>query len=185
MVKPLQLKRGNTNVIVKNCSLDIPIGTFYICYSKTLSGLEKIEVDDQRCCYCSREGADDCMKRFPNWHLDYIDSPSKCYLTLLTVNDSDNGHYQCRIPYNICKLRYGYITNLSMYNPIPGNHKSSTSISSWIHNHVAITSVIALIIVIIVGVIPISTYCICTKSRSITIRSGSKYSYDNFASQIH
>ena len=164
--------RGNTNVTVKNCSLHIPIGRFYMCFSKNLSGLEKIEVDDQQCCYCSREGAKDCMKRFPNWYLDYMDSSPKCYLTLMTVNDSDNGHYQCRISSDDknCKFRYGYITDLSVSNPSPGDHKSSRSISTWIHSHISITCVIAsiIVIIIIVGVISISTYCICKKKRSQT-----------------
>ena len=133
-VEPLQLREGDTSVAVKSCSPEILIGNFYMCYSKNLSDLEKLEVDAQHCCYCSREASEDCMKIFPNWNLtDAGSSVYKCYLSLLTVNETDTGYYQCRLSlvesnndYRNCMLRYGDITEVSVSNPHPSPNPNST-----------------------------------------------------------
>ena len=134
----LQLKINDTNVAVKSCAPDSPISKFYMCYSKNLTDLEKLEVDTQHCCYCSREASSDCMKLFPNWNLtDAGSSVFKCYLSLLTVNDNDAGYYQCRLSlvetnndYRDCMLRFGNITEVSVSNPNPSPSPSPSFSSS-------------------------------------------------------
>ena len=189
-VDTVQVKKGDTDVSIKNCSIDLPIGTFYMCYSKNLSDLEKLQVDDQRCCYCSEEGSKECKKKFPNWKLTITDtslSATKCYLSLLTVSERDLGHYQCRLNiqgrypgYDGCKLRYGHITNVSVSNP-PSNHNSHSNISHWLHNNVAIGVVI--IIAVILGVIVVTmTTVYCIKKRRVTssISSGKMLYIHNY-----
>ena len=172
-IQSLQLKKGVTNVAVKNCAPDSPIGKFYMCYSKNLTDLEKLEVDAQHCCYCSSEASLDCMKLFPNWNLtDAGSSVFKCYLSLLTITDTDTGYYQCRLSlvetdndYRNCMLRFGDITKLSVSNPTPSpspvpnpsprpaDHHSNRNAGHWIHTHVAITCVI--VGTIIAGIVAI------------------------------
>ena len=179
--KPLQLKKGDSNVDVKSCLPQGLIGQFYMCYSKNLSDLEKLEVDPQHCCYCSREGSEDCVKIFPNWNLtDAGSSVTKCYLSLMTVNETDAGYYQCRLSlvesnnhYRNCKLRYGDITNVSISNhspspsPSPTDHSNTNIVGEWIHSHVAVT---VIVIAIIVGVIVITLttigYCVYKKRKT-------------------
>ena len=171
-VEPLQLKEGDTNVAVKSCSPERPIGKFYMCYSKNLSDLEKLKVDAQHCCYCSWEASEDCMKIFPNWNLtDAGSSVFKCYLSLLTVNETDAGYYQCRLSlvesnddYRNCTLRYGDITEVSVSNSHP---TSSPNIGDWIHTHVAATVLIIIAVIVGVIVITLSTiYCVYKESRT-------------------
>ena len=129
-VTPRQLKKGASNATVIDCSSDSYIGDFYICYSKNLSDLERLEVDDKQCCFCSREGSTDCMKKFPNWKLEYTERQhrSTCLTNLHDVTEDDSGYYQCRV-YDAanypCKRRYGniYGYNVSTYH---NDHSSST-----------------------------------------------------------
>ena len=170
--KPLQLKKGDTNVDVKSCLPQGLTGQFYMCYSKNLSNLKKLEVDAQHCCYCSREGSEDCVKIFPNWNLtDAGSSVTKCYLSLMTVNETDAGYYQCRLSlvesnnyYRNCKLRYGDITYVSVSN----HSHSNTNIGDWIHGHVTITCVIVIFSVVFVIVITwmMIGYCVYKKRKT-------------------
>lgn len=70
-VSPLHLKEGASDATVVSCSSDTYIGDFYICYSKNLNELDKLDMDDRQCCYCSNEASDDCSQKFPNWKIDY------------------------------------------------------------------------------------------------------------------
>ena len=129
-VTPGQLKEGASNITVITCLSDSDIGNFYICYSKYLSDLGRLEVDDKHCCYCSREGSIDCMKNFPNWKLEYAERGhrSTCLTKLQNVTEDDAGFYQCRV-YDVtnypCKRRYGniYGYNVSTYH---NDYSSST-----------------------------------------------------------
>ena len=147
-VTPYQLKEGASDAPVITCSSDAYIGDFYVCYSRNISGLERLQVDDKQCCYCSREGSIDCMKKFPNWKLEYAEGGhrSTCLAKLQNVTNDDAGFYQCRV-YDVtnypCKRRYG---NIYGYNVSAQRNEHSSSV---IHLHGA---ALAFVIVFAVSV---------------------------------
>ena len=125
-VTPDVLEEGASNVTVITCSSDSLIGQFYICHSKNLSGLGRLDVDDEDCCFCLREGSINCTEKFPGWKLEYADEAHRsiCRAKLQRVTEDNYGFYQCRI-YDTnypCKGRYG---NIHGYN-ISSHHPSSS-----------------------------------------------------------
>lgn len=115
---PLQLKEGTSDVILVTCETDTNIGSFYICYSNNLHELERLEISNSQCCYCSSEASDICKKNFPNWHVEHTETDyrSTCLVKLRNVAKDDSGFYQCRVfHFNYpCKRRYGNIYNCSV-----------------------------------------------------------------------
>ena len=152
------MKEGISDATVISCSSDTYIGDFYICYSKNLSVLEKLEVDNRRCCYCSNEASDDCNQKFPNWKIEYTERQNKstCLLKLRDVIKEDSGFYQCRVYELIkhpCKRRYGTTYNCSVSATSSNHTKSQQSTMIAVSIIAGIATVgISIVGIVIVGI---------------------------------
>jgi len=157
------MKQGANDFVAKECSSGSAyIGTFYICYSKNLTDLKKLNVDDEHCCYCSKEALTSCSQRFPNWKLHLEEGDKSCHVTLQEVTENDSGYYQCRV-YDVanypCKRRYGNIYN---YSVSTSNHSLSNQ-SPFSVSTIILIAVISgvtgiLIIIVILTIVIIKLY---------------------------
>ena len=159
-VTPRELKKGDNNVTVITCSSNTQVGGFYVCYSKNLSDLQRLAVNDEHCCYCSSIGAYECGQKFPNWNLiitpvEQIDQLN-CDAVLKNVTEDDVGYYQCRV-YDVyhypCQRRFEGIYNYSISTTNNNDHSSSKAHFSVqdiaIYGGVAVALLITIVIVII------------------------------------
>ena len=145
------MKEGTSDATVISCSSDTHIGDFYICYSKNLSVLEKLDVDNRQCCLCSNEASDDCNQKFPNWKIEYTERQNKstCLLKLRNVIEEDSGFYQCRV-YELfkhpCKRRYGTTYNCSVSATSSISNHSKSLIIVYVLAGIATVIIIMIII---------------------------------------
>ena len=156
-ISPLHLKEETRDAVVINCSSDTYIGDYYICYSKNLNELEKLDIDDRHCCYCSNEASDDCIQKFSNWKIEYAErqNASTCLLNLRDVTKNDSGFYQCRVYELIkypCKRRYGTTYNCSV-SATSNNDPNALSMVWCIVIGCAVTAFIIITVIVIVIVI--------------------------------
>ena len=171
---PAELKKGANNVTVITCSSSSYVGDFYICYSKNLSDLQRLAVNDEHCCYCSSIGAYECGQKFPNWNLtitsvEQIDQ-FNCDAVLKNVTEDDVGFYQCRVYdlYNYpCKRRFEVIYNYSISTTTNNDHSSSNGHFSVPDIAIYGAVAVALLITIVIVIIGIITWR-CRNSRHST-----------------
>lgn len=147
---------GTSDFNVQTCSDNENIGIFYVCYSKNLSELEKLNVDNQHCCYCSEKAVlTNCSQRFPNWKIDLAGGhKSFCRVTLREVTKNDSGYYQCRVydvDYYPCKHRNGYTYNYSV--------SISDHSSSKIHLKISLSTSCGMLVIIMIIAIALTYYC--------------------------
>ena len=152
------MEEGISDATVISCSSDTYIGDFYICYSKNLGVLEKLDVDNRQCCLCSNEASDECNQKFPNWRIEYTERQNKstCLLKLRDVIEEDSGFYQCRVYELIkhpCKRRYGTTYNCSIFATSSNNFKSQQRIMIIEIVVPVIVGMAAIIIIIIIIII--------------------------------
>ena len=166
---PVQLTEGARDATVISCSSSNSyVGDFSICHSKNLTNLQRLAVDDEDCCFCSRAALSDCSKKFPNWKLELspvgrIDQ-CNCLAKLKNVAEDDSGFYQCRV-YDLenypCQRRYGSIYNFSV-------SKQESSTSTATHPDYLTIAVIAMfgtgVIVFIVTLVPLALI-LCRKHK--------------------
>ena len=158
-ISSLHLKKGISDATVISCSSDAYIGDFYICYSKNLGVLKKLDVDNRQCCLCSNEASYECNQKFPNWRVEYTERQNKstCLLKLRNVIEEDSGFYQCRVYELIkhpCKRRYGTTYNCTVFATPSNNFKSQQSIM-----------IIEIVVSAIVGVGIIIIIILCVRNR--------------------
>lgn len=164
-VLPLYLEEGANDATVISCSSDTYIGDFYVCYSKNLDKLEKLDIDNRHCCYCSNEASDNCIQKFRNWKTLYTkrQNTSTCLLNLQHATEEDSGFYQCRVYELIkhpCKRHYGTTYNLSV------SAKPSNDSKPHAHSVVIIVSIVSVISGLLVIFIACAVICFVHKQRS-------------------
>ena len=180
-VTPVELKKGANNITAISCLSNPYVGDFYICYSKNLSDLQRLAVNDEHCCYCSSIAISECSQKFPNWKIIItpveqiqIDQQFNCHAVLKSVTEDDVGFYQCReydLRYYPCNRRYGYIYNYS----ISTSNDDSSSNSHFSVLVIAIFGVLAALFTIIMTIMitfgVIVAYRKCRKPRSHSLNS--------------
>ena len=170
-ITPVELKKGANDVTVISCSSNLPVGDFYICYSKNLSDLQRLAVNDEHCCYCSSVATPKCGQKFPNWKLmiDVVEQINQvnCHAVLKNVTEDDAGFYQCRV-YDLCnypcKRRYGDLYNYSISTC--NDDSSSTSHFSVPDIAIYCSSVALLVIIIIIITLGVIIACWRWKNSS-------------------
>ena len=169
-VTPVELKKGANDVTAISCLSNSYVGDFSICYSKNLSDLQRLAVNDQHCCYCSSVATSECSQKFPNWKLiitpvEQVDQQFNCHAVLKSVAEDDAGFYQCRV-YDLskypCNRRYGDLYNYS----ISTSNDDSSSNSHFSVPVIAIFGVFAALFTIIMTImITFGVIVACRKYR--------------------